>query len=62
MGREFRWEKVVGVRGGIKKGLEARGVKTSVNDFIIKACALAMQKVPSANAVGAGDRVLQMEA
>ena len=50
------------VRGEINKGLEARGVKTSMNDFIIKACALALQKVPTANAVWAGDRVLQMEA
>ena len=43
-------------------GLEARGVKLSVNDFIIKACAMALQSVPAANAVWAGDRVLQMEA
>ncbi|MGB2497330.1 MAG: 2-oxo acid dehydrogenase subunit E2, partial [Planktomarina sp.] len=39
-----------------------RGVKLSVNDFIIKACAMALQSVPAANAVWAGDRVLQMEA
>ena len=31
----------------------------SVNDFIIKACALALQQVPAANAVWAGDRTLQ---
>jgi pyruvate dehydrogenase E2 component (dihydrolipoamide acetyltransferase) len=37
-------------------------VKLSVNDFIIKACALALQEVPEANAVWAGDRVLQMTA
>ena len=35
-------------------------MKLSVNDFIIKACALALQEVPEANAVWAGDRVLQM--
>ena len=60
--RDIRLDKLLRVRGEINKGLEARGVKTSVNDFIIKACALALQKVPTANAVWAGDRVLQMEA
>ena len=40
--------------------LAARDVKLSVNDFIIKACALALQTVPAANAVWAGDRVLQL--
>ncbi len=47
---------------GSWKQLEHRGVKLSVNDFIIKACALALQAVPAANAVWAGDRVLQMKA
>ena len=60
--RDIRLDKLLRVRVEINKGLEARGVKTSVNDFIIKACALALQKVPTANAVWAGDRVLQMEA
>jgi pyruvate dehydrogenase E2 component (dihydrolipoamide acetyltransferase) len=36
-------------------------VKLSVNDFIIKACALALQSVPKANAVWAGDRVLELK-
>jgi len=35
-------------------------VKLSVNDFIIKACALALQEVPDANAVWAGDRILRL--
>lgn len=35
--------------------------KLSINDFIIKACALALQAVPTANAVWAGDRVLQLK-
>ena len=60
--RDIGLDKLLRVRGEINKGLEARGVKTSMNDFIIKACALALQKVPTANAVWAGDRVLQMEA
>jgi pyruvate dehydrogenase E2 component (dihydrolipoamide acetyltransferase) len=36
-------------------------VKLSVNDFIIKACALALQAVPDANAVWAGDKVLKLK-
>jgi pyruvate dehydrogenase E2 component (dihydrolipoamide acetyltransferase) len=33
--------------------------KLSVNDFVIKALALALQRVPLANAVWAGDRILR---
>jgi len=36
-------------------------VKLSVNDFIIKASALALQAVPDANAVWAGDRILKLK-
>jgi pyruvate dehydrogenase E2 component (dihydrolipoamide acetyltransferase) len=35
-------------------------LKLSVNDFIIKAWALALQRVPAANAVWAGDRILRL--
>jgi pyruvate dehydrogenase E2 component (dihydrolipoamide acetyltransferase) len=35
--------------------------KLSVNDFIIKALALALQRVPAANAVWAGDRILRFK-
>ena len=48
-------------RSQLNKQLEPRGVKLSVNDFIIKASALALQTVPAANAVWAGDRMLQLE-
>jgi pyruvate dehydrogenase E2 component (dihydrolipoamide acetyltransferase) len=48
-------------RATLNKQLEARGVKLSVNDFIIKACALALQEVPDANAVWAGDRILKLK-
>jgi pyruvate dehydrogenase E2 component (dihydrolipoamide acetyltransferase) len=33
--------------------------RLSVNDFVIKALALALQRVPAANAVWAGDRILR---
>ena len=60
--RDIKLDTLLKLRSGVNAGLAARGVKLSVNDFIIKACALALQSVPAANAVWAGDRVLQMEA
>ena len=58
--REIRLDPLLEFRGTLNKQLESRGVKLSVNDFIIKASALALQQVPKANAVWAGDRVLQL--
>ena len=40
---------------------KGEALKLSVNDFIIKAWALALQRVPAANAVWAGDRILQFK-
>ena len=60
--RDIQLDTLLKLRSEVNAGLAARGVKLSVNDFIIKACAIALQSVPAANAVWAGDRVLQMEA
>ena len=60
--RDIQLDTLLKLRSEVNAGLEARGVKLSVNDFVIKACAMALQSVPAANAVWAGDRVLQMEA
>ena len=60
--RDINLDNLLKVRSEVNKSLDTRGIKISVNDFIIKACALALQKVPTANAVWAGDRILQMEA
>src|SRR5210317_1455436 len=59
--RDIRIDDLLSFRAQINKQLEPRGVKLSVNDFIIKACANALQAVPAANAVWAGDRVLQLK-
>jgi pyruvate dehydrogenase E2 component (dihydrolipoamide acetyltransferase) len=59
--REVRLDALMAFREQINKQLEARGVKLSVNDFIIKASALALQAVPDANAVWAGDRILKLK-
>jgi len=58
--RDIRLDPLLKFRSELNAQLESRGVKLSVNDFIIKACALALQAVPAANAVWAGDRVLQL--
>ncbi|WP_166416350.1 pyruvate dehydrogenase complex dihydrolipoamide acetyltransferase [Cochlodiniinecator piscidefendens] len=60
--RDIHLDDLMSFRSQLNKQLAAREIKLSVNDFIIKACALALQSVPAANAVWAGDRVLQMEA
>ncbi len=59
--REVRLDNLMAFREQLNKQLESRGVKLSVNDFIIKACALALQAVPDANAVWAGDRILKLK-
>ncbi|WP_111431157.1 pyruvate dehydrogenase complex dihydrolipoamide acetyltransferase [Rhodobacteraceae bacterium DSL-40] len=60
--REIRLDPLLAFRGQLNKELADRGVKLSVNDFIIKACAQALQQVPDCNAVWAGDRVLKFKA
>jgi pyruvate dehydrogenase E2 component (dihydrolipoamide acetyltransferase) len=59
--RDIHLDALLKFRGQLNKQLEGRGVKLSVNDFIIKACALALQSVPDANAVWAGDRVFRLK-
>ncbi len=59
--REIRLDELLAFRSRLNKELEPRGVKLSVNDFIIKACALALQRVPDCNAVWAGDRLLRLK-
>ena len=59
--RDIQLDALLKFRSTLNKQLESRGVKLSVNDFIIKACALALQQVPDANAVWAGDRILKLK-
>ncbi|WP_406870312.1 pyruvate dehydrogenase complex dihydrolipoamide acetyltransferase [Thioclava sp. 'Guangxiensis'] len=59
--RDIKLDALLKFRSQLNKQLEGRGVKLSVNDFIIKAVAQALQAVPDANAVWAGDRVLKLK-
>ncbi|SFK66449.1 pyruvate dehydrogenase complex dihydrolipoamide acetyltransferase [Shimia haliotis] len=59
--RDIKLDALLSFRSQLNKQLEKRGAKLSVNDFIIKACALALQQVPEANAVWANDRILRLK-
>ena len=61
MRRSAKLDALMEFRGTLNKRLEGRGVKLSVNDFVIKACALALQQVPDANVVWAGDRMIKLK-
>ncbi len=52
-------DKLLALRKQIKSASEDYNV--SVNDFIIKACAMALKKMPSANVQYAGDKLLQFK-
>jgi pyruvate dehydrogenase E2 component (dihydrolipoyllysine-residue acetyltransferase) len=59
--RDIHLDALMAFRAELNKQLEPRGIKLSINDFIIKACALALQQVPDANSVWAGDRTLKLK-
>jgi pyruvate dehydrogenase E2 component (dihydrolipoamide acetyltransferase) len=59
--RSVRIDALLSFRETLNSQLESRGIKLSVNDFIIKASALALQQVPNANAVWAGDRIFRLK-
>jgi pyruvate dehydrogenase E2 component (dihydrolipoamide acetyltransferase) len=59
--RDVKLDALMAFRETLNKQLEGRGVKLSVNDFIIKACAMALQAVPAANTVWAGNRMLRLK-
>ncbi|HAQ67930.1 MAG: pyruvate dehydrogenase complex dihydrolipoamide acetyltransferase [Planctomycetota bacterium] len=55
---KFSMDAVLALRGSLNEQLASMEVKLSVNDFIVRACALAMAKNPFFNASWAGDRIL----
>ncbi|MFC3051072.1 pyruvate dehydrogenase complex dihydrolipoamide acetyltransferase [Kordiimonas pumila] len=52
---------LLAARKQLNEHLEADGVKLSVNDFVIKAVAMALKKVPAANVQYAGDKMYWYE-
>ncbi|MFT6226033.1 MAG: pyruvate dehydrogenase E2 component (dihydrolipoamide acetyltransferase) [Paracoccaceae bacterium] len=59
--RDIALDALLAFRADLNASLASRGIKLSVNDFIIKACALALQQHPDCNAAWAGDRVLKFK-
>lgn len=54
----FAMDAILDLRASMNEKLAGEGVKLSVNDFIVRACALAMAEHPMFNASWAGDRIL----
>ena len=59
--RDILLDEVLQLRSQINDALEPRGLKVSINDFIIRASALALQRVPDANSVWAHDRIIRLK-
>jgi pyruvate dehydrogenase E2 component (dihydrolipoamide acetyltransferase) len=56
---DVRLDALLKLRGELNASLEARGIKLSVNDMLIKALGLALAQVPACNVSFAGDTMLQ---
>ena len=54
----FNMDPLLELRTMLNVQLEPQGIKLSVNDFIVRACALAMTAHPFFNASWAGDRII----
>jgi pyruvate dehydrogenase E2 component (dihydrolipoamide acetyltransferase) len=59
--RDVSIERIKAVRAEVNDSRAQDGVKISINDFVIRALALALQRVPAANAVFADDRILRFK-
>ena len=56
---DIRLDALLKLRGELNAALEARGVKLSVNDMLIKALALSLIEVPVCNVSFAGDTLIE---
>ncbi|MEG3174668.1 pyruvate dehydrogenase complex dihydrolipoamide acetyltransferase [Sphingomonas sp. RB3P16] len=55
---DIRLDALLKLRGELNKGLEARGVKLSVNDLLIKALAASLIQVPKCNVMFTPDQLI----
>ncbi|VVT25149.1 Dihydrolipoyllysine-residue acetyltransferase component of pyruvate dehydrogenase complex [Sphingomonas sp. EC-HK361] len=58
---DIRLDALLKLRADLNKGLEARGVKLSVNDLMIKALAAALVQVPKCNAMYTPDQLISFK-
>ena len=55
---DIRLDALLKLRGDLNKALEARGVKLSVNDLLIKALGVALEATPKCNVTYTGDSLV----
>lgn len=60
--RDIRVDSLLSLRSQMNKGLIDKQIKLSINDFIIKACANALQEVPECNIIWNDNKIIQFEA
>ena len=53
----FAMDQLLEMRSKLNEQLQSQGVKLSVNDFLVRACALGMYRHPEFNASWAGDHI-----
>lgn len=53
----FNMDPLLALRSQLNEQLESQGVKLSVNDFLVRCCALAMYRHPEFNASWGGDHI-----
>ena len=58
---DVRLDALLGLRGDLNATLEARGVKLSVNDLLVKALALALMEVPACNVMFTPDQLISFK-
>ncbi len=59
--RDMIIDSLLDLRHSINEVMAKQDIRISINDFVIKASALALQQVPAANAIWAGDQILQFK-
>ena len=59
--RDMVIDSLLDLRHSINEVVAKQDIRISINDFVIKASALALQQVPAANAIWAGDQILQFK-
>ena len=60
--RDIKIDSLINIRSQMNEGLKERNIKISINDFIIKACAMALQSVPECNVIWAEGQILSFSA
>lgn len=59
--RNFAIDSLLMLRASTNEILTKQELRISINDFVIRAAAIALQQVPKANAIWAGDQILQFK-